>query len=424
METEAQVLDVVGRRTSAVVSFCQDLLRTPTVVGVDGEEAQGQEVVAARLRELGCRLDVWDPDIEQLRADPGFQDVADSYQGRPVVVGVLPGTGGGRSLILNGHIDVVATGPHDEWPHGGPWGGAVVDGHLYGRGASDMKSGLASYIEAIASLNEAGVRLKGDVIVQSVIDEEQGGNGTLAAVLRGYRADGALIGEPTNMTLVTKNAGIRWVRITVSGKSAHGAYRHAGVNAIEKAMLLYQALMTYEAERVKDYSDPLFAHYQTPFPFSFGVFKAGNWPSVVPDEAVMEGRVGFSPDVSGEQFQREFEARVGEIAATDPWLKEHPPIIEWFGLTVDPAQIAADHPLVDITQRSMEEVLGRPVERKGKAGGTDMRLLVGAGIPTVQVGPGLSTEAHAMGESVPVQNIIDVTKTVALTLMRWCGVEA
>lgn len=243
----------------------------------------------------GLKLDVWDPDIEQLRADPGFQDVADSYQGRPVVVGVLPGTGGGRSLILNGHIDVVATGPHDEWPHGGPWGGAVVDGHLYGRGASDMKSGLASYIEAIASLNEAGVRLKGDVIVQSVIDEEQGGNGTLAAVLRGYRADGALIGEPTNMTLVTKNAGIRWVRITVSGKSAHGAYRHAGVNAIEKAMLLYQALMTYEAERVKDYSDPLFAHYQTPFPFSFGVFKAGNWPSVVPDEAVMEGRVGFLP---------------------------------------------------------------------------------------------------------------------------------
>ncbi len=424
MDIETQVLDVVDRRADQIVSFCQALLQTPTVVAVDGEEAEGQKVVAARLRELGCRVDVWDPDVAELRRHPEFQDVAEDYDGRPVVVGVLPGTGGGRSIILNGHIDVVAAGPHEGWPHGGPWGGAIVDGHLYGRGASDMKSGLASYIEAIACLREARIRLRGDVVVQSVIDEEQGGNGTLAAVLRGYRADGALIGEPTNMTLVTKNAGIRWVRIVVTGKSAHGAYPDAGVNAMDKAILLYQAIMSYETARVKDLSDPLFAHYERPFPFSFGVFRAGDWPSVVPDVAIFEGRVGFPPEVSGQQFQEEFESRVRDIAATDPWLKDHPPKVEWFGLRVNPAVTEEHHQLVTVTQGSMEDVLGRSVELKGKAGGTDMRLLVGAGIPTVQVGPGLSAQAHAVGESVPIQNIIDVTKTVALSLVRWCGVAS
>lgn len=424
MDIETQVLEAAERRAGAIVSFCQRLVQTPSVVALHGQESAGQAVVAGRLRELGCDLDIWDPDIQQLRNHHEYQAVADGYDGRPVVVGVLRGTGGGRSVILNGHIDVVAPGPEDEWPHGGPWSGAVVDGQLFGRGASDMKGGLASYIEALACLHQAGVRLRGDVIVQSVVDEEQGGNGTLAAVLRGYRADAALIGEPTNMALVTKNAGLRWVRLEVRGKSAHGAYRTAGVNAMDKAILLYQALMDYERDRLTDFDDPLFSHYDTPFPFSFGIFRAGDWPSVVPDHAVMEGRVGFSPAVSGEEFEREFEARIGQVAKSDPWLRDHPPTVEWFGLRVNPAEIASDHPFVRIAQTSMEQAVGRPVALRGKAGGTDMRLLAGAGIPTLQVGPGLSAQAHAVGESVPVQNLIDVTKTVALTLMRWCGVAA
>ncbi len=423
MDIEAHVLEIVERRADQIISFGQRLIQTPSVVAVPGDEARGQRVVTERLREIDCCLDVWEPDIEELRHHPEFQDVEQDYRGRPMVVGVLPGAGGGRSLILNGHVDVVAPGPEEDWPNGGPWSGAVVEGRLHGRGASDMKAGLASYIEALACLREAGVRLKGDVLVQSVIDEEQGGNGTLAAVLRGYRADGALIGEPTNMTLVTKNAGICWVRIVVPGKSAHGAYKDSGVNAIDKAILLYRALLDYEAEQANRISDPLFAHYDTPFPFSLGVFQAGDWPSVVPDRAVMAGRIGFSPEETREQLKKDFEARVMEIAAADPWLRDHQPVVEWFGLSVSPAQIADDHPLVAVTQQSMEEVLGRPVARRGKAGGTDMRLLVGAGIPTLQVGPGHSAEAHSVGESVAVRDVIDVTKTVALTLMRWCGVH-
>lgn len=416
---ERDVLQAVERRMPAIVSFLQSLVRVPSIVG---QEAAAQQVIAARLRDLGFRLDVWEPDLAELRTHPEFQPIPDDYRNRPVVVGTWSGAGGGRSLILNGHIDVVSAEAEADWPHGGPWSGTVVDGRLYGRGSTDMKGGLVAFIEAVATLAEMGIRLRGDVIVQSVVDEERGGNGTLAAMLRGYRADGAVIGEPTNMTLVTKNAGALWVRINVPGKAAHGAYKDFGINAIDKAILVYRALLDLEAERLGRFSDPLFAHYQHPFPFSFGVFRAGDWPSVIPDCVVMEGRVGFSPDEDHRDFRRELEARVAEVAASDPWLCEHPPVVEWFGLFMDSAGIAVDHPLVQTARAAMERVLGRAVELKGKAGGTDMRLLVNAGVPTLQIGPGLSAEAHTLGESVPVRNVIDVTKTVALMLVRWCGV--
>jgi acetylornithine deacetylase len=211
--------------------------------------------------------------------------------------------------------------------------------------------------------------------------------------------------------------------VIVPGKAAHGAYKEYGVNAIEKAMYLYRHLLEYEKERQTRFSNPRFAHYQYPFPFNIGIFKSGDWPSSVPDIAIMEGRVGFSPTESHQDFRKEFESEVTRAAQEDPWLVEHLPTVEWFGLFMDSARIDPSHSLVSVAQETMTKVLGHSVELKGKAGGTDMRLLVNSGTPCLQIGPGLSSEAHTINESVPVQNVIDVTKVIALMLMRTCGVD-
>jgi acetylornithine deacetylase len=225
------------------------------------------------------------------------------------------------------------------------------------------------------------------------------------------------------MTITTENAGALWVRITVSGKAAHGAYKEYGVNAIEKALLVFQKLLSYEVERHKRLTTPQFSHYRFPFPFNIGVIRAGDWPSSVPDIAVMEGRVGFSPYEDHNQFRSEFEAEIIHIAKNDPWLVKHPPKVEWYGLFMDSTRIDHNHPLIHMAQEAMRHVLRREVELMGKAGGTDMRLLIKSGTPCVQIGPGLSSEAHTINESVPVQNLIDVTKIISLILLQACVVD-
>ncbi len=420
MNIEKAVIDAIDKRQEGILHYASTLIRIPSLTG---EEGLAQKFIQDTLTDLGCELDVWEPDLDELKQHPEFQQIPDDYSGRPNVVGILHGQGGGKSVILNGHIDVVPVEPIEKWGYGGPWSGLIQDGRLYGRGASDMKSGLTCFIEAVRTLRMLNIKLKGDVIIESVVDEERGGNGTLAAILRGYKADNAIIAEPTNMNIITENAGALWVRIIVTGKAAHGAYKEHGVNAIEKAIYVYTRLMEYEKDRQRRFFNPLFAHYQNPFPINIGVFKSGEWPSTVPDIAIMEGRVGFSPDENHQVFRKEFETEIAKIAQEDPWLAEHPPSVQWFGLFMDSVRIAASHPLVTTAQEVMTYILGHPVELKGKAGGTDMRLLVNSGIPCIQIGPGLSSEAHAINESVPIQNVISVTKIIALMLIKICGLS-
>jgi acetylornithine deacetylase len=418
MTLESQILDHIEKHAYEILHFASQLIQIPSLTGSEGRI---QKFIAQELQALGFDLDIWEPDLELLKSHPEFQQIPDDYHDRPNVVGTLKGKGGGKSIILNGHVDVVPVEPFDKWLHGGPWGGEVDDEKLYGRGSSDMKSGLACFIQAVKMLRESNIKLLGDIIIESVVDEERGGNGTLAAVLRGYKADGAIIGEPTNMDIITENAGALWVRITVTGKAAHGAYKYNGVNAIEKAMYIYDHLLAFEKERQERLKSNLFAHYSFPFPLNIGSFHSGDWPSSVPDRAIMEGRVGFAPSEDHNEFRREFEDYVSKVAKNDAWLAEYLPQVEWFGLFMDSARIDAFHPLVVLSKQTMEEIIRRPVELKGKAGGTDMRLLINSGTPCIQIGPGLSSEAHTVNESASTKNIIDVTKTIALILMRFCS---
>lgn len=206
-----------------------------------GHEFNAQAVVLEKLRQFDMDIDVWEPSVKHLKEHAYFVSEREDFHESPNITAVKKGAGGGRSLILNGHIDVVPEGNPAAWTYE-PFNAVEKDGKVYGRGSTDMKGGNTALLFALEALEACGITLKGDVLFQSVVDEECGGAGTLAAVMRGYKADGALIPEPTNLKLFVKRQGSMWFRITVRGLSAHGGTRYEGVSAIEKACMSSQPL--------------------------------------------------------------------------------------------------------------------------------------------------------------------------------------
>lgn len=396
-----------------LISYLCDLV---AVKSVCGDEVAAQEHMAAQMRRVGLEVDLWEIDLAELSKHPAFGMEVE----RPRALGLVGSMGsdaGGRSLIFNGHVDVVDAGDESRWTYP-PFKGTVANGRVYGRGALDMKGGLCCGLFAMKAIFDAGVELKGRLSLQSVVGEEDGGCGTLATVLRGYRADGAIVMEPTEMMIAPAQAGALSYRVTVPGLAAHGAFREEGVSAIEKFVPVFQALLRLEAERNARLRHPLFERYRIPYALSTGRLIAEGWPSSVSESLVFEGRYGVSVGEDLSSARAEFESCVLEAAEADSWLKEHPPVVEWWGAQFAPASIPVDHPLVQC-------LVGSRGERSVVAGmpyGSDMRLLVNeGGIPTVLFGPGDVRNAHRPDEFVPVDDLLEVTRTLALAALRFCG---
>lgn len=392
------------------------LVRIPSV---SGDEAAAQAWMADRLRALDAELDVWEPSLAELRGHAAYSNIAErDTAGRPNVVARWRGTGGGRSLILNGHIDVVAPGAREGW-HREPWSGVVEDGRLHGRGAVDMKAGLLAGLFAMTAIHRAGVRLRGDVLFESVIAEEEGGVGTLATLLRGHRADAALVLEPSHLTLATSAAGVALFRVIVEGKIAHGSRRTLGVSAFEKFLPLHAALRVLEAEVNSEVNDPLFAAYDTPLSLNIHRVEALGSGSSVPDRLVAEGRFGYL-GTDAATARRRFEAALA-TAAADPWLRDHPPRVEWTPGVWDPVP-AAPPELVGAFQTSFRGATGADVTLLPKIAGTDARILTHAGrLPTVVFGPGDPVMSHFPDESVSIDEYLTSIRAIAAFVLEWCG---
>lgn len=388
---------------------------------IRGNESSAQAVIIEKCRKLGLTLDIWEIGKEQLIKHPAFCSDRKDFSGNPNVVAVLKGTGGGRSIILNGHIDVVPEGDRNDWEHD-PFSGRIEDGKLFGRGSTDMKGGTVSLLLAMEAIIAIGIKLKGDVIFQSVIEEESGGAGTLAAVLRGYSADGAIIPEPTNMKLFPKQQGSMWFRISVKGRSAHGGTRYEGVNAIEKAMYVMTKLQELEKLRNLNIEDPLYSQIPIPIPINIGKIYSGEWPSSVPDIAVIEGRMGVAPDEEMKSAEKELEDCLKEAAQNDPWLKKNPPQVEWFGGRWLPGDLEQDHPLMAVLSESFETVKGKQPAVEASPWGTDGGILSKVGnTPVVVFGPGVTEAAHDVNEFISLEEVFDAAEIIALAILEWCG---
>jgi acetylornithine deacetylase len=410
------VTAAVEQHQEDLISLVQSLVRAPSLTG---EEGAAQEVVAAAMRDLGLAVDVWEPSVEELAPYAEHVGEFETLAGRPNVVGVWQGAGSGRSIILNGHIDTVEPGNPDLWDSP-PFSGAVVDGTIVGRGSLDMKGGVATNIIAVKVLKSLGFEPDGDIIVQSVISEEDGGAGTLAAVLRGYRADGAIITEPTDLELLAAHAGSLVFRIHVEGLAAHGGLRDEGVSAFEAFIPVFQALLDFEKRRNETLDHPLFLSMRNKVPINVGVVRSGSWPSSVPEWLIAEGRAGLVPGETLDQFKRELTEVIVEAAARHPWLADHPPRVEWFSGQFAPSEIDTDHPLVEVVSHAHATAHGAPPPIGAIPAGTDMRHFVLFGdTPCVIYGAGNPGYAHQTNESIVIDDLIRAVQTIVAATIEW-----
>ena len=399
--------------------WLRELVAIPSVDGTDAEH-DVQTWCAARLRELDLDVDHWPFDLAELRTAEGYPGMEVDRSEAWGCVGVWPADHGQPALVFNGHVDVVPPGLLDAWPGRDPFTVREVDGAYWGRGACDMKGGVAAVLGAVAALRAAGVRLRRPLAVHTVIGEEDGGIGTFATLRRGHTGDLCVIAEPTSGEVVPANAGSLTFRLSVTGRATHGSTRTLGVSAVEKFELVHAALRRLEAQRNAE-RDALFAHLDLVCPLSIGIVHAGDWASTVPDRLVAEGRYGVRPGEPPPAAREAFEAAVAAACAADDWLAEHPARVEWPGGAFASGRLPEGHRLVSDVSDAVVDAGGPRPPVRGAPYGSDLRQYAAAGVPTVQYGPGKARHAHALDEQVRVADVLHCARAYALVALRLCS---
>jgi acetylornithine deacetylase len=441
MADRDDVLRVVDDCAGELVPWLAELVRCPSVGGTP-EENDVQAWLAPQLASLGLDVDHWQLPLAELTAHADFPGVeverADSWG----LVGRLAGTGAAgssddgskpapdragprelpaRSLMFNAHVDVVPAGSLDTWTGGRPYSGEIVGDVLHGRGACDMKAGLAAAYWAVVALVRARVRLRGDLLLACVQGEEDGGLGTFGLLERGWRADACVIPEPTSLDLVPATAGALTFRLRVPGHATHASRRLEGVSAIEKFWPIWSALQALEADRNVD-ADPMLARWALPYALSIGQVSSGSWASSVPDLLVAEGRLGVALDEPVEQARQALEQAVSVACQQDSWLRDNPVLVDWWGGQLASGRLAPGSDLVQRVAAAHHAAGGAPQQTWAAPYGSDLRLMNGlGGVPTLHYGPGDTALAHAPNESVPLGEVLTASRTLALLALDVCG---
>lgn len=421
-EAVAEVLDQLESLQPDMLRLLDDLVRIPSISGTD-EENDAQAFVAGVLERGAFDVDHWRIDLDTLREDPEFPGMEVERAEAWGLVGRRAGTGDGASLMLNGHIDVVPIGDPDAWETA-PFAAEVRGGHLHGRGSCDMKAGLIAALWATEAIRNAGVRLRGDLLLASVQGEEDGGLGTFATLRRGWTADACVIPEPTSLATIPANSGALTFRLRVHGSATHAARRTDGVSAIDKFWPIWSALADLERRR-HDVVDPRMSRWALAHPLSIGTVRAGDWASSVPDLLVAEGRMGVAIGEPVAEARQALEDSVADACAADSWLREHPVSVEWWGGQFASGALSADSDLVARVADAHRRATGgaHDPDVYGAPYGSDLRLLTGVGgIATVQYGPGDAKLAHGPFESVPLSEVVTTARTLAVLALDICGV--
>ena len=444
-EIELKIQSWVDENSDRLVEELKQFLRIPSLTGYEGE---AQKFIKAQYEKLGMDVDVFEPDMKELFEkypevaqfptswepelelvintpdictyelwqESGYADKL-NYIGRPNVVGTLKGTGGGRSLILNGHVDNVTVGDVKEWKYD-PFAAEEVDGKIYGRGSSDMKGGLLACAKALEALQKIGVKLSGDVICESVVNEEHAGNGTLACVSKGYTADAAICADGGTWIATETGGGVYW-RIVVKGREAHtgGRWREGkmyAISAIEKAALIINSLCEMEKEVNKD---------GVRLSLGIGTIQGGAYATSTARECTILGGIYFSSAMGvGEDgiiaVKNLIRNAVNKVVDNDEWLSQNKPDV-FFPHYDDAYVLQKDHELVSVMLDAGMDMLGRKLY-VGSSSACDVRHLGNQGkIPSVMCGPG-NGPVHAPNEFINIQDYLKYIKFIALTIYKWC----
>lgn len=430
-EQHAAVQKWIEEHAEEVFAFLQQLIRIPSVNpwfgGNPGGEAAVQAAIAEKMRDLGAKVETWEPNADKLAEYAGRAGYypGRSFKERPNQAAVVRGAGGGKSLLLTGHIDVVP--PGEGWSVD-PFAAVRKQGRIYGRGTVDMKGGVAAMIMALEAVLASGLQTNGDVTVGTVVDEEAGGMGTLDFVAHGYRADGAILTESTGLAVAPLCRGILWGRLVIPGRSGHielpqGDWRQGGgVDAIARARLYMDMFDNLNRDWALRKRHPFLP---TPCQVYVAQLDAGEYPTAFANRAVITFNAQYLPREKdamglGGDVKREISEFVAAVAQTDPWLRENPPVIEWL-IDADCGETDSDHPFVQCCLESLRAT-GRNAVIEGVSAHTDMGWFCNVGIPTINFGGGEMRVAHQSDESIGEDDVIATTAMIAHTIIDWCGV--
>jgi len=431
---EKKVLNWIEKNSNVVIELLSQLIQVPSVTTYFDEdpkfmcEGEAQRKLKSYLEELGLITEFSFPDADALKKYENKAGYYPNYtfENRPNLFGFYPGEGGGKSILLFGHIDVVSRG--SGWTVN-PFGGEIIGNRIYGRGAVDMKGGIAAMVTALNAIQKCGIKLKGDVKIGTVVGEEAGGMGTLAFVDKGYRADACLITEPTHLNIAPLCRGILWGKLVIPGRNGHieleqGDWRNGGaVDAIEK-MDIY---LTHIRHLNKLWSVRK-KHKYLPIPCQVNIaqINAGEFPTTFANRAEIIFDAQYLPEEKdenglGSKVKKELEKFVYDIAQTDDWLKENLPYIEWI-VDADCGETSDEEPFFKFVCDKTTEINPSSIVQ-GICCHTDMGWLCNVGIPTVNLGPGDARLAHQNDEYVEINELIQCTKIIASIIMHWCGID-
>jgi len=417
--TRAKLEAAVAKNWEKQVAFLADLVRFPSVRGKEGPcqdwiarqfAARGWDVDRYTLSELDGTHPKWSPVMD-----------TDYSQAVQVVATVRAQQPGGRSLILQGHVDVVPEGPVEMWqvPAYDP---AIRDGWMNGRGANDMKSGVAAMIFAMDAVRDAGLTPRGDIYVQTVTEEECTGNGALSTLCRGYRADACLIPEPTGEAITRGHVGVMWFRLKLRGVPVHVMEAQKGTNAILSAFRIIEELQALTArinERAR--SHPVFKAVENPVKFNPGKIRGGDWASSTPAWCEVDCRIGLLPGTPLAEARAEVEAAVAAAAKSDAFLANSPPEVIWNGFQADGLYIEPDSEAERVLAAAHTQVFGAPPRVRLSTGVNDTRFYYNDfGIPSICYGAA-GFGSHAFDERVDLESVKRTTLSIAAFITDWCG---
>lgn len=418
-----QIEKIMEANWQEQLAFLQEIGKMPSVLG---NEQEVQQYVAQYLRQnLALEVDSFIPDRNKLAHLPGYSPVDWNYEDRPVVAGVYKNTGKkiGKSLILQGHMDVVPEGSLELWEHD-PWAASIIGDRMYGRGIQDMKSGNTAMIFALKAIIDANIRLGADVTIQSVIEEECTGNGALALLDKGYTAEGALIPEPFNEEALIAQVGVFWTKIKITGRGGHTQDSNPSVNAIEKMSELIPLIKKYEKEINSARKHAVYQSHDHPLKVNIGKIQGGDWTSSVAEQCELEVRIGLYPDTDPQEAKDQFRSWLKDQWQKHEWFKHQPPEVLFHGFHAEGTTIHPKHELLTTLGKAHQAVNGEQLKHTVVSCTTDMRLFTEHySIPTTCYGP-KGNNMHSANEWVDLNSLKRVTKTIALFILDWCGVQS
>lgn len=422
--SETAIVAAAHALRGEAVAMLSELVTHPSLLG---QEQSAQSFMARAFSDLGLQVDEFQINEDKLRAHPGYSPSLVSYEGRTNVVGIHRPGGPfkGNSLIFNGHIDVVPTGAEVLWT-GSPFSGRVEGDRLYGRGASDMKAGIVAYTMAYKALKSMGLEPASPVYFQSVIEEECTGNGALACLVEGYRADAAVITEPVaDNGVMTCQMGVLWLAIEVLGKPVHASVAQTGVGAIDFTMYLFGELKKLEerwnapSARYRNY-----AHHQHPVNFNLGKISGGEWASSVPSACRADVRIGFYPDMKVDKAKAEIEAVLAAAYAAHPAHDALSYKVVYGGFQADGCDVPPDAPIVVAISQCHKDIVGVELVPTAFTGTTDAKFFNLYGeTPAICYGPSGGANIHGIDEWVSIDSMMQTVAVLAVFMARWCGVN-